>query len=184
MKKIAVLSSSVRNGRLSHRVALFVRDYIDRTGGAKADLIDLLAYDFPVFHERLMFQKNPSEAVLDFAERFKSADGLIIVSPVYNADFPAALKNVIDLFYKEWYHKPVGVVSVTSGVVPPISTIQKIQALLLNLKALAVPGIYTVIQAGESFAEDGAPMQPDEANARIKPLVDDLLWLMSKAESK
>ena len=182
-KRIAIISSSVRDGRLSHRVALFVRSYLGRMENIETDLIDLLEYDFPVFHERFAFQKNPSEALLEFAERFNAADGLIIVTPVYNADFPAALKNVIDLFYEEWKHRPVATVSVTSGMVPPIATIQKVQSLLLKLDALVVPGICTVTQAGESFAEDGTPTQSEKAEGGVRLMVEDLLWLISSIKA-
>lgn len=118
MKRIAILSASVRTGRLSHRVALYLENYFRQNALADTELLDLKAYDFPLFHERLAMQERPSDMLIDFTNRFNDADGLIIVSPVYNASYPAALKNVIDLYYKEWKHKPVGIVSVTSGKYP------------------------------------------------------------------
>lgn len=120
MKRIAILSASVRTGRLSHRVALYLENYFRQNALADTELLDLKAYDFPLFHERLAMQERPSDMLIDFTNRFNDADGLIIVSPVYNASYPAALKNVIDLYYKEWKHKPVGIVSVTSGKYPAL----------------------------------------------------------------
>ena len=49
--------------------------------------------------------KEPSEQVLDYAERFRKADGVIIVTPEYNGSFPASLKNVIDLLTEDWKGK-------------------------------------------------------------------------------
>jgi len=185
MRKLAIISSSVREGRLSHRVALYTQDYIRKNHPeAEVEIIDLLEYDFPLFRERLAFQKNPSEVVLEFTERFNAAEGLIIVSPVYNADFPAALKNVIDLYDKEWKCKPCGVISVTSGAVPPIATIQKIQTLLLKLGALVAPALSTVIKAEESFTPEGVPADPTRAESTVRPLLDELLWLMEKTEKQ
>ena len=52
-------------------------------------------YNFPVFEERLQFQKSPTEAVIDFAGKIKSADGVIIITPEYNGGYPASIKNVV-----------------------------------------------------------------------------------------
>ena len=56
MKKIAIISSSVRDGRLSHRVALFLEKFIAGRFDASAELIDLKKYNFPLFNERLPMQ--------------------------------------------------------------------------------------------------------------------------------
>ena len=53
MKRIAILSASVRTGRLSHRVALYLKNYFRQNALADTELLDLKAYDFPLFHERL-----------------------------------------------------------------------------------------------------------------------------------
>lgn len=180
MKHIAILSSSVRDGRLSHRVALFLQQYLPANYPVTTEILDLKEYDFPLFSERLAFQKNPSPEVLDFTERFNKADGIVIVSPVYNAYFPAALKNVIDLYYKEWIRKPVGVVSVTSGMVPGIATVQHVQTLLLKMGAVVAPILYTVINTAKELDESGIPTNKEQAENLAKPMVNDLLWLMEK----
>lgn len=142
MKRIAILSASVRTGRLSHRVALYLENYFRQNALADTELLDLKAYDFPLFHERLAMQERPSDMLIDFTNRFNDADGLIIVSPVYNASYPAALKNVIDLYYKEWKHKPVGIVSVTSGKVPGIATVQQTAGTVAQTRCAGGSGPY------------------------------------------
>ncbi len=101
MPNIAIISSSVRIGRNSHRVALFFQNYLQQHNLAAVDMLDLYLYDFPVFDERLRLMKDPSPEVLDFAERITRADGVIIVTPEYHGGYPASLKNVIDLLYVE-----------------------------------------------------------------------------------
>ena len=111
-----------------------------------------------------------------------AADALIIVTPVYNASFPAALKNVIDLYLQEWRRQPVAVVSVTSGKVPGIATVQQLQALLLKLGALVVPMLCTVISAGETFDEKGTAASPAATEKLLRPMIDELLWLTGKTD--
>lgn len=184
MKQIAILSSSVRNGRLSHRVALYLKRFLEEFQLVKAEILDLKAYDFPLFEERLVYQPHPSEKLLDFTERLNRADGLIIVTPVYNASFPASLKNVIDLYYEEWKRRPVGVVSVTSGKVPGIATLQEVQVLLLKLGAWVVPKLSTVINVGEEFTPEGDTVNKDEAEKVLLPMVEELIWMIEKCSAR
>ena len=60
MKRIAILSSSVRTGRLSHRVALYLQHYLTANELAETEILDLKAYDFPLFEERFAFLDRKS----------------------------------------------------------------------------------------------------------------------------
>lgn len=179
-KKIAVISSSVRDGRLSHRVALFLEKYIG-SRDAEVDLIDLLAYDFPLFHERLFKMPSPPAALLDFARRITEADGVVIVSPVYNASFPASLKNAVDVLVKEWKSKPVLIVSVTFGSTAGISTVQQLQALLLKMGSRVAAPIYAVVNAGTDFSPEGDPVDAEKSEKYAQAPVDEFMWLVEKS---
>ncbi|MRR23491.1 NADPH-dependent oxidoreductase, partial [bacterium] len=89
MKKIAIISPSVRQGRKSHRVALWFRRYLEQNNLAETDIIDLAEYKFPLFEERLKLQQNPLPEAVEFAGRIRSADGVIIIAPEYNGGYPA-----------------------------------------------------------------------------------------------
>lgn len=180
-KKIAVLSSSVRDGRLSHRAALFLQRYVQEHHDARTDLVDLKEYDFPIFHERLFNMPDAPEGVVDFARRITEADGVIIVSPVYNSSFPAALKNVIDLLFREWDRKPLLIVSVTYGPNPGIATVQQLQALMLKMGARVAAPTYTVLNVGSDFSEDGVAVDPQRAEKYAKAPVEELMWLVNNS---
>src|SRR5688572_33119208 len=113
--KIAILSSSVRINRNSHRVALYFERYIKDHNLADVEILDLYEYQFPIFNERLRLMKEPTAEVLEFAEDILTADGVIIVTPEYNGGYPASLKNVVDLLYAEWKRKPVAIAAVSDG---------------------------------------------------------------------
>src|SRR5687767_6722145 len=113
--KIAILSSSIRINRNSHRVAKYFERFIHENKLADVEILDLYEYQFPIFDERLRLMKDPTEEMLEFAEDILTADGIIIVTPEYNGGYPASLKNAIDLLYAEWKRKPIGLVTVSSG---------------------------------------------------------------------
>src|SRR5882672_10337013 len=115
MPHIAILSASVRTGRHSHRVAMYFKKFVEDNKMASAEILDLNEYQFPVFNERLKFQPNPTALVIAFAEKIKSADGVIIVTPEYNGGYPASIKNVTDLLYDEWHRKPIAISTASNG---------------------------------------------------------------------
>jgi len=108
---IEILSASVRRERKSHQVALYFKDYLESNLLSTVGILDLKEYNFPLFDERLQFQASPTPKMIDFAEKIKAADGVIIVTPEYNGGYPASLKNAIDLLHPEWHRKPGYVIS-------------------------------------------------------------------------
>ncbi|RZL41160.1 MAG: NADPH-dependent oxidoreductase, partial [Pedobacter sp.] len=95
MKNISIISASVRKGRSSHRVTLYLKKFLEEKHNAKVSIIDLKDLDFPLFEERLKFIENPTEAMLALADEISKADGIIVATPEYNGGYPASLKNVI-----------------------------------------------------------------------------------------
>ncbi|MCC8089371.1 MAG: NAD(P)H-dependent oxidoreductase [Rikenellaceae bacterium] len=180
MKKIAIISGSVRDGRMSHRVSMYAHNYLTNHKLAKTEILDLKEYDFPLFNERIMYQSDPAPKTVNFADKFREADGILIISPVYNGGFSAALKNAIDLLYTEWKHKPVAVGSVTYTATPGIATIQQLQTLLLKLEALVTPSLYTVINVREGFDDYGNPTDPVNTEKFFKPFAEEFLWMIDK----
>lgn len=176
MKNISIISSSIRNGRNSHRVALYFKNYLEENQIANAKIIDLKAYDFPIFEERLKFIEQPTEAMLAFAEEIKNADGIIVVTPEYNGGYPASLKNVIDLLYAEWKRKPIGIATVSAGAFAGSQVITSLQFALWKIGALVVPAMFPVATIEKTFNEDGQPSEKEATDKKAKAFVAELTW--------
>lgn len=179
MPHISILSSSIRTGRNSHRVALFFRNYLEENKLATVDILDLNKYHFPLFEERLKFMKSPTEDVLEFADKIKSSDGIIIVTPEYNGGYPASLKNVIDLLTEEWHHKPVAISTVAFGNFGGSQALQSLQFPLWKIGALTVPAFFPVPNVTESFDESGNPTNKPATEKRAEKFIKELLWYMA-----
>lgn len=185
MKNIIILSSSVRNGRKSNRVASYFKNYLTTNSLANADVLDLAAYDFPLFEERLRFLANPKPDVLAFADKISKADGVIIVTPEYNGSFPASLKNVVDLLYAEWSRKPVAIATVSAGAFGGTQVITSLQFTLWKIGALTVPAMFPVPNVERAFSEDGVPADKEATDRRAKKFVDELLfWVQAKGSTE
>jgi len=182
MKTIAIISSSVRSGRKSHRVALYFSNYLEENKIAKADIIDLEEYNFPLFDERLRLQKDPAPGVLEFAERIRSAAGVIIVAPEYNGGYPASLKNVVDLLYDEWRRKPVAISTVSDGPFGGTQVITSIQFALWKIGAWTVPAMFPVPRVSETFNEQGRPSDRSAMDKRAARFITEMLWCIDATE--
>ena len=176
MPHIAIISASVRTGRISHRVALFFKQYIEENDLATAEILDLAAYRFPVFEERLKFQPAPSEQVLDFAARIRKADGVIIATPEYNGGYPAGLKNVVDLLYDDWHRKPIGLATVSNGAFGGSQVLTSLQFSLWKIRAWVVPAMFPVPKAQEAFDEAGNARDKAQTEKRAKGFMEEMLW--------
>lgn len=178
MSNIIIISSSVRIGRNSDRVALYFKKYIEENKLATAEIADLNAYQFPIFNERLKYQKNPSAETLAFAEKIKSADGVLIVTPEYNGGYPAALKNVVDLLYDEWFRKPTAIATVSGGGFGGTQVITSLQFSLWKMRAWTVPAMFPVPKVQEAFDEQGNATDKAATDKRAAVFVNELLWCM------
>jgi NAD(P)H-dependent FMN reductase len=68
MRHISIISSSVREGRKSHNVALYFQNYLNENKLATTEIIDLKVCNFPIFEGPLNTLVNPAENVLEFAQ--------------------------------------------------------------------------------------------------------------------
>lgn len=182
MPHIAIISASVRTGRNSHRVALYFENYLVKQNLATAEILDLNIYQFPLFSERLKYQPSPSRDVLDFADRIKKADGVMIVTPEYNGGYPASIKNVVDLLYDEWHHKPIAITTVSDGSFGGTQVIYSLLFSLWKMHAWVIPAMFPVPKVETSFSEDGHPLAKT-TDDRAKIFLDEFFWCI-RAKAK
>lgn len=179
MPHIAIISSSVRDGRNTHRVALFFEKFMKEHDLATAEILDLKAYNFPVFEERLKYLEDPSEKVLEFADKIKAADGVIVATPEYNGGYPASLKNVVDLLYEEWHRKPIGLVTVSAGPFGGTQVMRAIQFTFWKMHAWVVPAMFPVPKVESAYNEDGTPTDKVASEKHAKKFMDEMLWCIT-----
>jgi NAD(P)H-dependent FMN reductase len=175
MPHISIISASVRTGRNSHRIALYFKNYITENNIATVEILDLMEYNFPLFQERLNFQKTPSAQTIEFAEKIKNSDGIIIVTPEYNSSYPASLKNVIDLLLEEWLHKPIGIVTASAGPFAGLQCIISLQFTLWKMKAWAITEMFAVPKVQDAYDEKGNAIDKEGSDKRAKTFIQELI---------
>ena len=184
MNKIAIISASVRVGRKSNRVAMYLQNYLLEKKLAHCEILDLAQYEFPIFNEKLSEQKNPTKKALEFAEKVKAADAIIIVTPEYNGSFPASLKNVIDLLTKEWNHKPIAISTVSGGDFGGSQALIATQFSLWKLHAITIPAIFPVPNIDDTFNAKGIPNDKEKTDILADKFFEEILWFVNAYKGK
>jgi NAD(P)H-dependent FMN reductase len=182
MARIGIISSSVRIGKKSDRVALFFKNYINIHQLGEAELVDLAQYDFPIFKERLYLLKDPPKALIAFSDLIKSFDGIVLVSPEYNGGYPASLKNVIDVLQEEWKRKPIGISTVSSGPFGGMNLITSLQYTLWKMGAFTIPAMFPVANVENSFDGDGNAIDKEPTEKRASIFLAELLRSINLVE--
>lgn len=154
---IPVILGTVRQGRMSEPVARFILEQVQMQAGIETELIDIRALPLPTDHA------GPEAQIPEVAQTMGRADGYIIVTPEYNHTYPGLLKHFLDLSYKEYPHKSVGICAVSAG---PFGGVRAIEALLPTLKAF---GLSTIV--------------PDLNVGNVKDLVDESGGLTAEAQA-
>lgn len=176
MAHICIISSSIRRERFSHRAALYLADILSNQYNAEVQILDLLQYNFPLFEERLKYLKAPPPEALDFADKVRNADGLILVVPEYNGGYPASIKNIIDLLTDEWRKKPVAFAVVSNGQFGGSQVIFALQFSLWKIMALTVSPAFRISDIETSIDENGVPANKAMMDKKASSTIRELLW--------
>jgi chromate reductase len=101
----------------------------------------------------------------------EGAQGLVIVSPEYNAGIPPHLKNAVDwlstLEHNPLKGLPVLLAAASPGAFGGARALLSWRPVLANLGALVLPGVITVPLADRNLDPGGAPRE-DRAQAEIR----------------
>ena len=170
---IPILLGTVRQGRESEKVAnLLVKHIANAHPELETELIDVRNLVLPQDDEGTQLAPRNQH----WQETMLRADGLIIIAPEYNRGYPGSLKGAIDILLKEYIHKAVGVVGVSSGFV---GGARGIESLLPVLREVGLVSTFTDLyfpRVQDSFNEDGSPKDEREYK-HIDGFLEELTWM-------
>jgi len=166
---IPVILGTSRQGRMSQFVAEFVMTELAKYAGITTELIDITS--IPLTNGAGEDIKDPQ-----FSEQCDRADAFVIIAPEYNHGYPGLLKHVLDTNLKEYIHKAVGIVGVSSG---PFGGTRVVQNLLPVMRELGLVTIFwdgNFSQVQKTFDESGRLL--DEAyHRRMEKFIRELIWM-------
>ncbi|MBB3111565.1 chromate reductase [Paenibacillus phyllosphaerae] len=136
--KIGILVGSLRAHSYNRMVANTIPDLVPT-----AQFEHIAIGELPFYNSDLDQDEGP-DAVKLFRDQVRAADGIIIVSPEYNAGMPGVLKNALDWASTKaaagaLIKKPAAIIGATPGPRGTIMGQQQIRHTLEGVQALALP---------------------------------------------
>ena len=113
--RLGIVIGSVREGRVSDRVAKWVANEAKTLPDTEVSIIDLKDFSLPFFDEAISPQYNPdrkpTNEVKKFIDLIGTFDCIALVTPEYNRSYSAVLKNALDYIDFQLQKKPVQLVA-------------------------------------------------------------------------
>ena len=172
--KVLGIAGSLRKGSFN-RSALRAAQKLQPEGIA----IEIFELDgIPPFNQDN--EKTPSAAVVEFKQKIRAADAILIVTPEYNYSVPGVLKNAIDWASRPygdsaWKGKPVAIMGASGGTLGTARAQYHLRQMFVFLDMYAVNQPEVMIaSAQEKFDADG-----DLKDERTKELIRKLLQALA-----
>lgn len=172
---IEIVSGSPRKNSMTNRVALFLKNYLQKVSQHNINIIDVRDWDVPVLETAWMALEKVPAHLQPLGERMFSADAFIMVTPEYNGSYSSALKNLFDHFPKQ-QHKAFAIVTASDGAMGGIRASQQLQLLINALFGIGSPYMLIVPGVNKKFDEQGNLIDI-HFQKNIDTFVTELLWL-------
>jgi NAD(P)H-dependent FMN reductase len=159
--RLHTIVTSTRPGRIGPAVAQWFHDFAKAHGQFDAQLVDLAAFNLPVYDEphhpmRREYTKAHTKA---WGASVNAADALVFVMPEYNYSPPPSFANALDYVFWEWQYKPVAFVTY-GGVSGGLRAAQpaRLQASTLKMmpipEGVALPNVFAQLKDGKFEGND------------------------------
>ena len=156
--KIIALTGSLRKDSLNTRLCQMMSEFSE-SGGLQVEVASL--HGIPLYDGDLEEAEGIPAAVTALRERIKASDGLIIMTPEYNAGIPGVLKNGLDWLTRPgeemkptFGHRPVALGGATPGA---WGTTMAQAGALITLRQLGVklyPGYLRLSRVDQQLASE------------------------------
>lgn len=170
-----IISSSLSSRSRSRVLADAAKAALESQGHTPT-LIDLKDAPLPICDGESAYS---GEHVAPLAEAVRTADGILLATPIYNYDVNAALKNAVELTGKAWTGQVVGFLAAAGGQGSFMSLMGLANSLMLDFRCIILPRF--VYATGESF--EAGEISDEDLSRRIDELAERLTILSKAAAS-
>ena len=182
--KLGIVIGSVRETRVTDRMAKWIENEAKTMNDVETKLIDLMDLPMPLFNEagspRYNNDRHTDKNVQKWLDLVDGCDALVIVTPEYNRSYAPALKNAIDYLDFQLEHKPVLLAS--HGSTGGAQAVSHLRAVFPGVGSIATPIAVMVIGGiANQFDENGQPSEEVKNNpygpvTLIKRALPELKW--------
>ncbi|MDP2741566.1 MAG: NAD(P)H-dependent oxidoreductase [bacterium] len=168
---IPIILGTAREGRRSELVAKYLlKELNNNYKELETEIIDVKDYIIGATDNT-----KKSKIAQSFSEKVSRADGLIIVSPEYNHGYPGELKLMIDMIYKEYAKKPVGICGVSVGPLGGGRAVEQLRQVVIELHMVPIrEALYFPFV--QNLFDDNGEIKESIYTDKVKIFLTELEW--------
>ena len=144
---ILIISSSLNVDSNSRILAREAKRLLEEDGHP-TELLDLRDHPLPLCDGGAAYG-HPSVALV--GGKIRTADAVLLATPIYNYDATAAVKNLVELTGDAWEGRVVGFLCAAGGLSSYMSIMSLANSLMLDFRSVIVPRF--VYATGGAFAD-------------------------------
>ncbi|MCC6276337.1 MAG: NAD(P)H-dependent oxidoreductase [Oligoflexia bacterium] len=178
---IVGVCGSLRQNSLNREILRLGLDMV-KAKGHEAELLDLRSFSLPLFNEDIAGSGTLPENVSLLKNKVRSASGLIIASPEYNASISSSLKNAIDWIFvndNPFKYKVIGLIGVSTVWWGASRSLSHARSIFSHMGSYVVPSQLALPFAAQNFLNGKLSKEYQDTLANV---VDELIMLSTKLE--
>ena len=174
--KITVFYGSMRVNRLGIRVAKYMIAKL-KNRGHEVTLVDAMAENLPLLDKRYIdYEKGEAPEQLErLRELYQQTDGFLVVTGEYNNTIQPGLKNMLDYFFKEYFHRPSAIACYSIGGFGGVRAAHDLRVMLGIMGMPAIPSVFVVPQIDKIFDEQ-AKLSDEAYDSRADRFLNEFEW--------
>jgi NAD(P)H-dependent FMN reductase len=175
---IEIISSSPRSNSITHRVAVYLKNYLQENTEHNVGIIDVREWNLGLLENVFNSIDNTPEKYQPLAKKIFASDAFIVVTPEYNGTYTPALNNLFDHFPKQ-SKKAFGLVTASTGAMGGMRASQQLLLLVPALFGFASPQMLVIPSVDKKFNENGE--LTDELFLKsVHSFFSEFLWLANQ----
>ncbi len=174
---VPIILGTARKGRQSEKVAKFMLDEVKKAK-VYTELLDVRDYRIEATDNTQTTQKAK-----ELGKKISQADGLIIVSPEYNHGYPGELKMMLDMVYKQYAGKPLGICGVSAGGLGGARMVEQLRQVAVELHMVPIREALYFPVVQELFDNEGK-IKDESYSERVKRFLEELTWYAKTLKGK
>ncbi|MDB5183246.1 MAG: hypothetical protein JWO47_1030 [Candidatus Saccharibacteria bacterium] len=176
MKKLLLVTSSVREGRIADKIAAKVQEHLSTYPDYEVTVADFKTMPLPFFDAPMSPAAEGFEAtdpnVIKWTAMVKESDAVVMLVAEYNYSFTAVLKNAIDWMAKPWNDKPIALIGYGwVGGAKAIAALRIVLGSLISAKPLETEANLRFMQ---EIDLEGNVTDEEATNTAIKTTLEEL----------
>ena len=167
MPKYLVISTSGNSTSNSRKMGRTALAFLEKEK-VDCDWLDLNDLDLPLCDADSCYAAPGAQKL---SKAIKTADGILVASPIYNYDMSASAKNMIELSGRAWEDKVVGFLCAAGGMSSYMSVMAYANSLMLDFRTVVIPRF--VYATSDAFNEDG--LGDEKIKGRVEQVAGELI---------